>query len=58
VRKSNPIREGLIRIKIIGPEHLGHTWVIATRLESNKTSSEGMMLTCTRAGALQTLSHR
>ena len=43
MRDSNPIREGLIRIRIIGPRHLGQLWNgIAMRLESRKTAGDGM----------------
>ena len=35
-----------MRVRTIGPRHLGQVWDrIAMRLESNKTASDGMMLT-------------
>ena len=43
-----------MRIKIIGPKHLGQIWGrIAMRLASNKTATDDMMLTSAQAGALQ-----
>jgi hypothetical protein len=41
-------------VRTIGPKHLGHVWgLTATRLGSNKTASDGMMLTNIQAGALR-----
>jgi len=52
VRNSKPMREGLIHVRTIGPRHLGQVWDwIAMRLVSNKTASDGMMLTSIQAGA-------
>jgi hypothetical protein len=54
MRLSNPRRDGLMDVRTIGPEHLGQGWSrIATRLGSNKTARDGMILASVQARALQ-----
>ena len=59
MRFSNPIRDGLMCVRTIGPKHLGQGWGrIAMRLGPNKTVNDGMMQSPYTRRELNTLSHR
>ena len=52
LRFSNPRRDGLMRVRTIGPKHLGQRWGrIAMRLGSNKTVNDGMRQPLTPSGS-------